>query len=104
MDRDRDSMSATLKLPTFNGSRLRDFKHWGLLVTDVALSARSLRLVANHIGHLFNPSRYPEQAMPAAFTEPAPTYPTGFLIIASVEQFDPTSRPSSDLSFSQIAL
>ena len=74
---DRDSMSATLKLPTFNGSRLRDFKHWGLLVTDVALSARSLRLVANHIGHLFNPSRYPEQAMPAAFTEPAPAYPTG---------------------------
>ena len=70
-------MSATLKLPTFNGSRLRDFMHGGLLVTDVALSARSLRLVANHIGHLFNPSRYPERAMPAVFTEPAPAYPTG---------------------------
>ena len=70
-------MSATLKLPTFDGSRLRDIKRWGLIVTDVALSVRSLLLVANHIGHLFSPARYPAQAMPAAFTKPAPAYPTG---------------------------
>ena len=74
---DRESSTSTLKLPTFNGSSLRDYKRWGLQVTEVALSSRSLRLVANHIGHIINPRLYPARAMPAAFTEPAPAYPTG---------------------------
>ena len=43
---DRDFMSATLKLPNLNGSRLLDLKRWGVQVTDVALSAGAGFLVA----------------------------------------------------------
>ena len=74
---DLDSGSATLKLPSFSGSRLKDLKRWGAQITAVALSSSRFRLVANHVGNLFNPMVYPTQALNAAFTEPAPAYPTG---------------------------
>ena len=32
-------------------------------------------MMANHVGHHFNPRLYLEQAMPAEFNEPAPAYP-----------------------------
>ena len=67
----------SLKLPSFSGLTYEEFKAWGIIVTETCLATSQLRLVANHCGNLFEPSRFPAQKPPTSYQEPPPPYPTG---------------------------
>ena len=46
-------------------------------MTETCLATSQLRLVADHCGNLFEPSRFPAQKPPTSYQEPPPPYPPG---------------------------